>query len=575
MSQAFTDARAAVAGRGRRAWRTDLLDVLYVGVESITWFMLLRVLTTVAERAFLGALADRVRAERNGNEFFDAASIDRAVAVIEAAHAAVHGPSWPLVALTAFGGFYLIRLMTRMGLAGALGASVLLFATVLGLNVIAHLAIAGDLRLWDTASVAGFLVTPDEYFSGRVSMGAFIRHPVVSGAHGAAISVEMLGLAVVWFRFVLAGRSMVTVERVTRSFGGGFAFALVAMIGAALGGVSGLAPWVVAQFVGGVLALAVGNHVRATAPSDGPMKPGPWLVAVGGTVGMLLAMAGLLGLAVLLNVAVVLSAVGGVALKIIEIVLIIIITPIYWVMDFFLRLLLPRGITGIFDNLARVGANFDQLREQQERGQGGFPDWASNGAKFLAALLIAWLLYRFARMLMTRRSSGEGPVVEVRGDASSSGGLGSFLRDLLPRGRRRRRDGWERRHPAYLLWHRAEQDGTERGFGRLSGETAVEFASRAEHAMAAPFPLVARVFDRLRYGRHDPPAGEIVAADAALTAWEVATPATPELRERLAGAAPLPPAKDFALRVEAAKRIARGKPAPGEERPEQPPDTMI
>lgn len=565
----------ALGTRSRRAWRTDLLDALYVGVESVTWFMLLRVLTTLGERSFLESLAERVRLANAAAEVADRATIERALVAIETARLATHGPSWPLVALAAFGGFLLIRGTTRMGLDGAAGALVLLFSTVLGLNVIAHLAIAGDLRLWDTSSVAGFLTDPNQYFSERLDLKAFLDDPDLSGSSGAALSVTMLGLGLVWSRFAMAGRRAVTVERVARSFGAGFAFALVAMAVAAAGDVGGLAPWAVCQFVGGVLTLAVANHVRATAPSEGPVRPGPWLVAVGGTIGMLVVMAALLGLSVLLNVSVVLEAVGGVALRIVEIVLIVIITPLYWVMDFFLHLLLPKGITNIFDNLGRVGLNLDQLRDEQDQGKGGLPGWVTNGAKFIAALFIAWVLYRIARLMLSRRSRDEGPVAEVRGDASSSGGLGAFLRDLFPRGRRRGRDGWEARHPAYLLWRRAERDGEERGFARLPGETALEFAGRAEELMAAPFPGVAGVFDRLRYGRHEPPHAALAALDESLTSWEVATPATPELRERLAGAAPLPPDRDFALRVESAKRIARGRPAPGEERPDRPPDMPL
>jgi len=565
----------ALGTRSRRAWRTDLLDTLYVGVESVTWFMMLRVLTTLGERSFLESLAERVRLANAAAEVADRATIERALVAIETARLASHGPSWPLVAIAAFGGFLLIRGTTRIGLDGAAGALMLLFSTVLGLNVIAHLAIAGDLRIWDTSSVAGFVTDPNQYFSDRLDLKAFLDDPDLGGGSGAALSVTMLGLALVWFRFAMAGRRAVTVERVARSFGVGFAFALVAMAVAAAGDVGGLAPWAVGQFVGGVLTLAVANHVRATAPSEGPVRPGPWLVAIGGTIGMLVVMAALLGLSVLLNVSVVLEAVGGVALRIVEILLIIIITPLYWVMDFLLHLLLPQGITNVFDNLGRVGLNLDQLRGEQGQGKGGLPGWIANGAKFIAALFIAWVLYRIARLMLSRRSRDEGPVAEVRGDVSSSGGLGSFLRDLFPRGRRRGRDGWEGRHPAYLLWRRVERDGEERGFARLPGETALEFAGRAEELMDAPFPGVAGVFDRLRYGRHEPPHAALAALDESLTSWEVATPATPELRERLAGAAPLPPDRDFALRVESAKRIARGRPAPGEERPDRPPDMPL
>lgn len=564
-----------LGARSRRAWRSDLLDALYVGVESLTWFMLLRVFTTLGERAFLESLAERVRLANAAAEIADRASIERALVAIEVARQASHGPSWPLVALAAFGGFLLIRGTTRLGLDGAPGALVLLFSTVLGLNVIAHLAIAGDLRIWDTSSVAGLVTDPNQYFSDRLDLKAFLDNPDLSGSSGAALSVTMLGLALVWFRFAAAGRRAVTVERVARSFGVGFAFALVAMAVAAAGDVGGLAPWAVLQFIGGVLALAVANHVRATAPSDGPVRPGPWFIAVGGTIGMLVVMAGLLGLSVLLNVSVVLEAVGDVALRIVEIVLIVIITPLYWVMDFLLHLLLPAGITNVFDNLGRVGLNLDQLRDEQDQGKGGLPGWIANGAKFIAALFIGWVLYRVARLMLARRSHDEGPVAEVRGDASSSAGFGSFLRDLFPRGRRRGRDDWERRHPAYALWRRAERGGEERGFSRLPGETTIEFAGRAQQVMDAPFPGVAGVFDRLRYGRHEPSHATLAALDESLTSWEAATPATPELRERLAGAAPLPPDRDFALRVESAKRIARGRPAPGEERPDRPPDLPL
>ena len=562
----------AVGARAQRAWRTDLLDVLFVCVESITWFLLIRVFATQAERGFLVSLADRVRLASATNEVGGRAGIERSLAAIEAAQQISYGPSFPLVVIAAFGGFFLIRGIMQLGLSGASGALVLLFASILGLNVIMHVAIAGDLRLWDSSTVVGFLVDPTPYFSERLDLVAFIANPDLSTQHGIALTVTMVGLGSIWFRFALAGRHTVTVERVTRSFGLGFAFALVAMVIAAVAEVRGLAPWTVLQFVGGILTLAVANHVRATAPSQGPVRPGPWLVAVGGTVGMLLVIAAILGLSVLLNVGALLDVIGNAALRVIEIVLIILVTPLYWLMDFLLRLILPAGMGSIFDNIGRIGFDLDQLRNQDGDNEGGLPGWVGNSAKFIAALVITWALYQLSRLLMGRRYRTDGTVEEVHSSASSSGGLGSFLRDLFPHGRHRDRDDWERRHPAYLLWRRAERDGEERGFSRLTGETAIEFAGRAEQMMAAPFPAVARVFDRLRYGKHEPLYESLAALDESLTSWEVATPATTELRERLAGATPLDPERDFALRIEAAKRAARGRARPGEDRPPPPPD---
>ena len=44
-------------------WQRWLLDLLYVGVESVPWFMALTVMTTVSERAYLREVGGSLKAQ--------------------------------------------------------------------------------------------------------------------------------------------------------------------------------------------------------------------------------------------------------------------------------------------------------------------------------------------------------------------------------------------------------------------------------------------------------------------------------------------------------------------------------
>ena len=122
---------------------------------------------------------------------------------------------------------------------------------------------------------------------------------------------------------------------------------IVGLAFAAIEGIGSAQLFAIPQFVLGMLALAVANNARAAAPTDGARRTGPWIAAVGGTVGVLFAVALLLGVLAFLNVGVLLNAVGEIAWEIIAFFLILLITPIYWVVEQIVRFLLPNGLAGL------------------------------------------------------------------------------------------------------------------------------------------------------------------------------------------------------------------------------------
>jgi len=555
-----------------RDWKQDTVDALFVAAEAVAWYIVLRVAATAAEQALLTQMADRLRLALGAAEITDSGRAAEAVRAIERAVLTEHGPGILVVLAAAFGAFALMRALMHWKIEGALGAVVLIAGSVLALNVLMHVALAGDLRVWDPSSLAAVFDTND--LSERTQMETFVRRPVLSGPHASTATLMITGLIVLWLRFLAAARSRVNFERVLRSFTVGFVVTVAGIALAAIEGIGRVQLFAVPQFVLGMLALAVANNARAVAPVDGPRRTGPWVASVGGTIAVLLFVAMLLGTLAFLNVGAVLRVVGDLAWAVIAFLLIIVITPIYWVMERVFRWLLPNGLVQWpqLPDLRMVRPDPDAA---QQAADWGIPAWAQNGLRFLAVALIAYVVYRVALRLMRRSRSVVTTVDEVRAQASSSIGLGGLLRSLFPGAKHGSRDEWLRLHAIYRLFARTANGAEERGFRYLPGETPLEFARRADRAMgAAPFPPIALAFDRARYGRHFPEDGQVQSLQAALASWEAATPPSEELRHRLAGAAPLDESQEFLLRVVARRRIVKGaQPDPDEhaERYRQPP----
>ena len=540
------------------AWRQNTMDGLFVATEAVAWFLALRVFATMLEQTFYADLEERLEAAIRAGQVVDPTRGEAVNSMVRAAAAEPHGPSLLVVFLVAFAAFYFIRMLDRWRLTGALGAIVLLMGSVVALNIVLRFALAGDLRVWDVGGVTAFFANPDPYFAARLDLDAFIADPSLRGAHGGALAVTFTLIVAMWLRFLLAGRTPVNFDRSIRSFGISFFAVLFVLVTARFTGVSPEARYAVLHFVLGVLGLAVANHSRATAATteEEVARTTPWVMSVGATVGILAGVAMMLGLLATLNVGAVLAAVGGFALSIFEVILLIIVTPIFWVLEAVVSRFLPEGM-----EWPEMNGDLEpgELPEQEE-GEGiNVPGWLTGGLQFLAVVALTYIGYRIALLVVRMRRAAQAPVEEIRSRRAGGAGLGDLLRGLLPRSGRSDPGGeWMQRHRIYRLYGRTVVDSHERGFRLMPGETPLEFAARSSRALAAPFEAVGRAFDRARYGRHYPADDEVRGMETDVQRWEAETPATDELRERVRGAPQLSERDAVELRIEHNRARSRG-----------------
>ena len=543
-------------------WRQRVLDGLFVATEAVAWYLLLHVAATGLEQSYLTVIAERLTLAMSSLLPPDIPRARDVLVAMERAATQEHGPPFLAVMATAFGGFLVMRLLMRYRVDGTLGAIALIAGSVLALNVLLHLGVAGDLRIWDPAGLVGFVDDPNQAFAGQVDLARFLARPDLGRTHGMALGVVSMGLVAMWTRFVMAARAPVTFDRVLRSFSIGFVVVLASVLAARFEGQVALTIFAVPHFVLGVLTLAVANNARSVVPIEGERRTGPWIAAVGGTVAILAAVALMLGLLAFVNAGVALNVIGTIAGNILIIVIVIVTTPLFWVIEKLARWLLSADLAERLERLRQLQLDaLAPLPEQTTTEPGGLPVWLTNGLKFLAVVIIVWMVWQVARAIMRRRRSGPPPVDELRGRASSGTGLGGLLRDLFPRRARTQASDWLRGRPIYRLYGRAVAEGERRGFHYLPGETPLEFSQRAARLMTAPYEPIGDAFDRARYGRHFPSTEEVSTLEADLARWETATPPTEELRERLAGAQPLTPEVETALMMrrvrEATEQIRR------------------
>lgn len=543
-------------------WQRRMTDGLYVLAESIAWAMVLRVLATSFEREFLRNLGRDVQflARSDGFESPEAAA-QIGVQIAQAVETTIAGPSLILVVLAAFGGFYVTRTLVQARITGSLGALVALIASVFGLNLLLHVVLAGDIRIWDSSGLASFIDNPGSRFSGMEAAAEFVRSPSIGRPHGAALTLTSLGLIAIWGRFMIAGRTAVSFERVLRSFTLGFIAVLLAVVGAKFAGASGIAVLGVPYFMLAILLLAIANAARGTMQAEDVTKRAPWVTSVLLTVGALGAIAALVGLLALVQIDRPLVYALGIIGDVVGVILVIIITPISWVIIGILDWFLPDGLKGALENTPNLFAEREPI-EQMENEDGGLnvPGWIPDALRILALSLLMYLAYRVIRSILNRRTGGpEEDYEEARGSSTGGAGLGTLLRNLFPRGRRPATTGnWMSRHRVYRLYGRTVVDAEERGFRRRPGETPLEFSAVAGRVLDAPlFTEIATEFDRARYGRHYPDDEWTVPMERELVQWEVEHPVTEELRRRVAGARPPSEVEQFALRVATGRQRVR------------------
>ncbi|MQC17471.1 MAG: DUF4129 domain-containing protein [Chloroflexi bacterium] len=545
------------------SYRRPALEVIFIFAEALAWFMAIVLLATIVERSFLTALADRLALNFGPAGLPQAAATESVVRDLREAAGSEVGPPAIVVMAAAAGGFLLMRYAPRLHLGPGLTSVVMVAATLLGVNVLLHLAI-GDFRVWDASRLVLLLNDPASQVATGVDLEAFVRDPDIEGPHAGALAVTFVGLIAVWFRFMLAARSPVRVDRMARSFTISFIAVLVAVLVARIADVDAAGRWAVPQFVAGLLGLAIGNHERAVPVEDAEARATPWLTSVGGTLGLLAAAAGVIGLLAYLQFGTVLSAVGDVLLVVIEFVAILIVTPIYWIV----ANLLTAAISFLQWIFGSEGQLPDILREplspedvglsEDQAGDRGFPAWIVDSVKFFALIGTAYLMYWVGKRLLSNRSVEQAPVEEQRARRTGGAGLSTLLADLVSFRRRPPPDRWMNANEVYRLFGRALGVSSDRGLTMLPSETPGEFAETAlVHLSSPPVADAARLFERVRFGRHQPSDDEVRNASRALAQWDETNPATEELRERIRGHRQIDEADALKMRLALAKRGLR------------------
>lgn len=541
-------------------WQRNLLDVLYIGMESLPWFVAITVLATIGERGYLRQLA-RELSFRVNTDFSD--DPDRARAVVatltEQSEVATSGPALWAILLAAFGGFWLMRTLLQLRLGGPAGAGALVLASVFGLNILLHVTFAEDLLIWQNDGLADFIDNPDAFIASGADFQAVVdRGGVVIGS-ATAIGITTAGVIGIWIRFLAAGRRPVRFDHVLRSFGIGFAVILVALVMARLNEVGQLAIYAVPYFILGLLALAVANGERAALPAEGSERVASWGVSVTATISILAAVAAVFGLAAALDVGSLIAYVGGGIGTLVEWLLIIILTPIFWVLVPLLEFLIPDGIAERLREI-QVPENFvepEVLEEGQSEDDFIFPRWPFDVLKVIIFVALIWMAYRIGRSLLDRRDGGPpDDFDEFRTDTGGGPGLGGLLRGLIRRRPSGEQNAWLRLHPIYGVYGRSVVDAEDRGFERLRSETPLEYSAAAGTVLDAPvFGEIAAAFDATRYGGHEADPEQIRRWSAELDQWERTHPETEELRDQLEQIRPpskpreLDPAEEFAQRV--------------------------
>lgn len=502
----------------------DASAALFVLMESVAWWIGIRAVATVMTRegyASMAASIERTRTLIPGT----VEDVDRALALTrEAAATGIGGPPYLAVLAAAGGAFLLVRWIVRQRMplwfAAALGVAV----SLLAFQVLVRLSVVGDLRIWEPVQV--LQASMQSSTGDQAEVARYVADPDAGLPVPGALSTTMGGMALLWLRFLVAGRTPVTYERVLRSFGAGFALLLGITAWIAIGGRVDVFPLVPVYFVIGVAALAVAQAARAR-PSGSGTGSEPWVISMGVAVGAIALVALLFGFLALIDggriMAPVIDGVVWLAGRIAWLIL----YPFAVVMQAIVGLILG-GRTLHLDQF-RTDL-LDPLQPPVADGDRGplIPSWLSFLLRTLAILVTGWLLYRIGRVVFAARNrpAEDGQQVEVRSSTTERVQSG-LLRGLFRR--RRTEDAisgdWLRRHAAYQLFARTVNGARDRGVERDEGATPIEFARDAGGRLDAPmFEPIGRVFDEARYGRHFPEQREIESLEDSLRQWERSHP---------------------------------------------------
>ena len=511
------------------SWRGPLAAFFFLAAEALLWFVVLRSFATALERnAFRDVSREILFGIADGDFLQPDRANDARLIAEQAGESAIGGPSLLLIVAIAVGAYALMRVLAMSKLPASSRAAAGLLVSIVALGFALQLALADAGLLggapWDDGILADLRGEGASTFSGAIDPQGFVADPNPERVRGASRAVTVGGIVLIWLRFLFAGRSPVNFERSLRSFGVGFAVAVAAAFIAAASGADVVGWLVLPYFLLGALSLATAHAARAPEDDTAAHRDAPWVFSVLGTIGALSAVMALFILLSLFEVQRLLEPIGTALLAVFAWVLIIVITPIFWVVEWVLGL-----IASDFD-AQNVPAEVGRALTDPEEGHEGrvrLPGWLGDVARALVVAVAIWIAYRVSRWLFSRaeRTSGE-QYAEVR-ESEGGGGLASMLRSLVPRPRRRRTEDarWLALNRAYRLFGRMLVAARDRGVERRPGQTVIEFGSVAGRRLDAPlFASIADAFDGLRYGRHEPMPERLDDLERRFADWERANP---------------------------------------------------
>ncbi len=523
------------------------VDALYVLTEALAWYYAMYVASSIYERGVLRDLAFRIDVASVPGSGLDAIAGARAAEVaLAAAETATAGPQWYVILPAALGAFALTRFIRSAHL-GVLGPAFGIVVSVAALSIAWRVVLVGDVRFWDYSALARFFEDSNSSSFLPIDIFAFTARPDASVADPRSQGLSLIGVGALWIRFLFAGRSPLQFETVLRSFSATFPVVLLTTLAGSAGRIPGGGIAIV-YFTAAVLLLALANARRATDrgaiarldDADGlygrarTVLRSPWTFAAAATLALLVTTSVALLLLGSLGAGSAVLILGGYVGKVIEFVLVVLITPVYWIITAISSWL---GL-GVVD-LSFMSRALDNARPDippDVAAQRGTFFWVRDALRLLGFALLAYLIYRagrwmFARLEGRRSENAEGD----RSSVASAAGFGGLLRAAFSgRGRTAEDDGrWLRRQPAYWLYGRMVQSAVDRRFAPRPGETPLEFATASTAALdASIFLPIAAQFDRARYGEHFASEVELRPLAMALREWEAANPVTDEVRQR-------------------------------------------
>ena len=319
-------------------WLHSATPLLFVVTEALAWFIVIGVIAATLDFSGLVALRDDI--EHGGGGRVDDPRVQGALAVLQdSIDGLSSGPSLLVVLVAAFAAVFISRTITQLRLPGLAAALLGLFASVVALNVLLHIALAGDVAIWDSSGLAEFFDDPSTRLAAERDAETFVADPAAHDARAASLAMIVFSMFALWVRFLWVGRGTVHFERVLRSFSVGFPLVLIATLFARASGTTA-ALFALPYFVLSMLTLAVANAGRASERETELTRSAPWVVSALVTVGLLAAVALLFGMIALLEIERALTPLGTLLLRLLSWVMLILLTP---------RLLDPRDRVQLAD----------------------------------------------------------------------------------------------------------------------------------------------------------------------------------------------------------------------------------